>query len=333
MKIKLMIVGMFFAAAGVLTAEEASHATDQEAVLAVHVSNGTEGGTVAEGTPVTVKFYHGDHVAREVSMLTDQDGNCTVRGIPTGADMVAVAQARHSEMAFTSSPLQLGSGQKQFDLSFQVFDVAYDNSLIRVGTHHLILQKSGSSVQVSEYAQLINDTDKAVTSDIKDKNGNPQVLMLSLPVTAQNLAFSNYFHPEAIIRTATEFYDTMAIPPGSYHAVFSYTIPLGTEPIDFMKTVTLPTESMMIFVQADSGIMTELGDPAGRMTLKDGTPTEYYQIKVSPGTELTFHVEAITAPPPRLNLWIVFGAVFAVVAAAALLRILKQQPQRKESLP
>jgi hypothetical protein len=118
----------------------------------------------------------------------------------------------------------------------------------------------------------------------------------------------------------------MAIPPGSYHAVFSYNVPLSGDAIDFTKSITLPTKSMMVFVQADSGIRAELGDPAGQMALKDGTPTNYYTVDVSPGSVLTFHAEGIPIPKPQQNVWMILGIVFAVIAAAALFRLLKKQP-------
>lgn len=317
---------MLLAFAGLLFAEEVSHQTDKEAVLAVHVSNGTQEGKVAEGSPVTVLFYHGDHIVKEAEALTGPDGNCEIQDIPTGEGIVAVAQAKHSDMAFSSAPLALEPGQKQYDLALQVFDVAYDNSLIRAGTHHLIIKKSGSNVHVTEYLQLVNDLDRAILSAQKDEDGNPEVIQISLPENFKDLAFSSYFHSDAVVQTASGFYDTMAIPPGSYHGVFSYNVPLSTEVSDFKKIVTLPTASMMVFIQADGGITAELGEPAGQMNLKDGTATNYYTVDVSPGDVLIFHAEGIPAPPSQLNLWIVLSIVFAIVLTAALIRLIKPQP-------
>ncbi|MDH4203491.1 MAG: hypothetical protein OEV87_11450 [Phycisphaerae bacterium] len=322
-----LILWLMFVVTWPLLAEEAEHEIVAEAVLSIHISNGTAGGRVLEGTPVTVNFYHGDHIAKQAQAVTDVDGNCMIQGIPAGSDIVAVAQAKHSNMAFSSAPLDLQPGQKQYDLSFQVFDVSDDNSLIQAGTHHLIIKKSGPNVQFTEYIQLINDSDKAVSSDQKDENENPKVIEIALPENVENLSFSSYFHSDAIAQTITGFYDTMAIPPGSYHAVFSYNVPLSTEAIDFTKIITLPTQSMMVFVQSDTGITSEFGEPAGQMALKDGTPTNYYSVAVSPGSALVFHVEGISVPPGQQNTWIMLGIVFAVVAVIGLVRLIKHQPK------
>jgi hypothetical protein len=316
------------AIAGPLLAEDAAHETVAEAVLAIHISNGTAGGRVPQGTPVAVHFYHGDHIAKQAQALTDADGNCVIQGIPVGSDIVAVAQAKHSNMAFSSAPLNLQPGQRQYDLSFQIFDVAYDNSQIQAGTHHLIIKKSGPKVQITEYIQLINDSDKAVSSDQKDEHENPKVIQIALPENTENLSFSSYFHPDEIVRTKTGFYDTMAIPPGSYHAVFSYEVPLSTEAIDISKVITLPTQSMMVFVQADSGITSELGEAAGQMALKDGTLANYYTVDVSPASVLAFHAEGVSAPPSQHNYWIVLGVVFGVIGVIALIRLVEYQPRK-----
>jgi hypothetical protein len=260
---------------------------------------------------------------KHASSVTDSDGNCIVKDIPKGSHVVAVAQAKHSDMAFFSSPLQLMAGQQRYDISFQVFDVAYDNSLIRTGTHHLIIKKTDNGIHATEYIQLINDSDKAVLSDKKDAENRPEVVVIALPDSFKNLAFSSYFHPEAVVQTQMGFYDTMAIPPGSYHAVFSYDVPQNSGGIEFEKLITLPTDNMMVFAQAGGVVVAGLGEPAGRMVLKDGAPTNYYTVDVSQGSVLKFHLEGDFAKNPKENVWMILGVVFASVVLIALFRLKK----------
>ena len=323
MRKRLFIFYAILVFTGALYAEETSHPMDQEAVLSIQITNGTKGGQVPENTPVTVLFYHDDHMVKKESLETDSTGKCEIQGVPTGAGVIAVAQAKHSNMAFSSVPLALEGGKKQYDMTFQVFDVVYDNSLIHVGTHHIILKKSGSNIHVTEYIQLINDSDKAILSDDKDADENAKVVEISLPKSFKDLTFASYFHSDAVVQTETGFYDTMAIPPGSYHGVYSYNVPLSVDPIDFSKTITLPTKSVMVFVEANSGIESDLGEPAGQMTLKDGTNTNYYTVDVSSGSVFTFHAEGIPAPPSQDNIWIILSVVFGLVVFIALLRFIK----------
>jgi len=321
MKINVMLVSMFLAIAGGLSAAEDSHEMDKEAVLVVHIDNGTEGGSVAEGTPVTVDFYHGDHRVKQVSVETDSEGNCMITGIPAGNDIVAVAQARHSAMAFSSAPLSLVPGQKRHHLSFQVFDVTNENDLIRVGTHHLIVKSSGNNLHVTEYIQLLNDSDRAILSDVTDNEGRPKVIEMSLPESFKGLSFSSYFHPGAVVQTPGGFYDTMAIPPGSYHAVFSYDVPLTSDTIEFTKAMMQSTDSLMVFVQAGGVTVTGIGEPVGQMTLQDGIPADYYTVDVSKGEVLKFKIEGLAIRKPQKNVWMILGIVFGIVVLVALFRL------------
>jgi len=327
MKIHLVLLGLFLAISGFLSAEEPSHEADEAAVLVIHISNGTRDGQVPEGMPVTVNFYHDDDLLKQTTGLTDAEGNCTINEIPQGSDIIAVAQVKYSNMAFSSTPLYLEAGKKRHELPIQIFEVTYDNSLIQAGTHHMIVKKNGINVRITEYIQLINGSDKAILAEQKDAEAAPKVIEIMLPKNFRDLSFSSYFHPNAVIQTETGFYDTMAIPPGSYHGVFSYDVPLREKAIDFTKSITLPTKSVMIFIEAGCGITSELGEPAGQMTLKDGTNTNYYTVDVSPGSVLTFHAEGITIPKPQQSIWRVLGTVFAMIVIIAAVRLMKQRPK------
>lgn len=302
--------------------------TADKPALEVHLTNGSGGGQIAEGTEVMVHFYQGENLIEKRSSAADPNGKCTFSDIPAGENIVAVAQAKHSDMAFSSAPLQLRPDQKQYELTVQVFDITYDNSLIQVGTHHLFLQKSGSNVHIKEYIQLINNTDKAILSETKDAAGRPEVVQIRLPENAKDLSFTSYFHPDAVIQTDSGFYDTMAIPPGTYHAAFAYNVPLQPQASELSKAITLPTESLMVFIQVDSGIRSELGEPAGRMALKDGVETDYYSVDVKPGSVLKFHVEAIAVPKSQKDVWIILGIVFGFVVLVALFRVVNLQPKK-----
>ena len=322
MKMNLLLFSIMMIFSGLLSAGEALPETDKEAVLTVHIDNGTAGGHVEQGTPVTVNFYQDEELIRQESSETDSDGNCIIKDLPKGTDIIAMAQARHGDMAFSSSPLQLIPDKQLYELSVHVFDVDYDNSHIRIGMHHLIITKSANGIHVAEYIQLINDSDRAILSNKKDAKNRPRVIEIALPKNFKSLSFSSYFHPEAVVETPTGFCDTMAIPPGSYHAVFSYDIPVKSGSMEFEKPITLPTDKLMVFIQVPTVTVTGLGEPAGRMVLKDA-PTDYYTVDVSQGSVLKFHLEGIWVRKPQENIWIILGIVFAVVVLVAIFRLRK----------
>jgi hypothetical protein len=315
-----IVFALVFIIAPQLSAEE-NITHDHNSVLIIHVVNGTQAGRVLEGTAVNVNFYQANQLIKNASAFTDPNGDCIIEDVPLGDDVVAVAQARHSDMFFSSPPKLLPHDQHRHELSIEVYEVAYEDNLITVGTHHLIMKTGTSNIHVTEYVQLINDTDKAVLSETKDSEDNYNVVEFSLPKNYENLTFSSYFHNDAIVQTKTGFYDTMAIPPGSYHAVFSYDVPLSKKETTLQKAITLPTKSMMVFIEAGGAIKSDLGEPAGSMNLKDGTPADYFNVDVSEDTVLTFHAEPMTADVSKLNIWIAMSIVFAVVIVIAAFRL------------
>lgn len=326
----LMLFAMIGAVAGMsFAAEDAVPPSDAAPVLAIHVENGTQGGQVPQGTPLAVYFYRGSELLQQTSGLTDAQGNCTIQNIPVGNDIAVVAQARHSDMAFSSAPLLLTQGQKRYELSFRVFDIAYGNSIIRAGAHHIIIKQDGAAIKVDEYLQLVNESDRAVLSDQKDAQGRYKVIELSLPVGFSELAFSDYFHADAVVQTADGFYDTMAMPPGNYNAVFAYNLPVTTGGLDFTKKINLQTGRLMVFVQNPGLTATGLGAPVGNMTLNDGTSVDYYTVDAALGSVLQFNLGGRPAPQhPQENNWVVLGILFAVVVLLALFRFVKIKPNK-----
>lgn len=324
-----MFLGLICALSTVLfAAEKELPSAESASVLAIHIENGTAGGQVSEGTPLTVYFYRNSELIQQTSGLTDDEGNCTMENIPSGDDITAIAQARHSDMAFSSAPLLLPREQNRHALSFRVFDIAYDSSLIRVGTHHIIIKQEGDYIAVDEYVQLVNDSDRAVLSDRKDEQGRYKVVECALPDGFSELAFSSYFHADAIVQTAHGFYDTMAVPPGSYDAIFSYRLPLNPAAIEFRKTVAVQTGRMMLFVQNPGLTVTGLGGPVGSMNLSDGTAVDYYAVDADQGSVLQFRLSGRPAPDqPQENNWIVLSILFAVVILLAVFRFARIKPR------
>lgn len=324
MKMNLIIVSILLAFAGQLMAAEAMPGTVSESVLTVHVTNGTQGSSVAEGTPVTVTFYQDRQQVKKTIAATDSKGNCVISPIPAGSGIVAVAQAKHSDMLFSSSPLQLAADQNSFEMTMQVFDVVNDNSLIGVGTHHLIIKKHADQIRVTEYIQLMNDQDKAILSDQADAESRPKVVQVNLPKGFENLTFSNYFNPQAVVVSESGFYDTMAIPPGQFHGVFSYDLSAEDDVIDFTREITLSPESVMIFIQSEGLVVTGLGEPGGQMTLTDGALVNYYTVDVSQDPVLKFQIEVMTKESPEQKTWMVLGFVFGAMVLVVLLRLIRR---------
>jgi hypothetical protein len=225
-------------------------------------------------------------------------------------------------MAFRSEPVALNPATGEFSVGVQVFDVSTDTSKLSVGVHHIMVAVRGGALEFTEYMQLKNVSDMAVTGAKRDDQDQPSVIEVKLPQGFQDLSASGYLEPEALVVTPDGFYDTMAVPPGEHHVTFSYKIGIGRGTVKIVKEITLPTAELMLFWAHGQGKLEGLGEPNDRLANADGMPMEYYRRSaLKPGDRLAFQLSGFNARKSGDYTWIVLGVVFAALVAIALWRL------------
>jgi hypothetical protein len=121
------------------------------------------------------------------------------------------------------------------------------------------------------------------------------------------------------------FYDTMAIPPGTYDAMFSYTLPIAEEEMQISKKISMPTGDVMVVSQLKAGQLTGLGVPAGEMTMEDGSPAEYFMLsKKTAGDQLDMTLAGLKMSSSK-TMVIIIAVVFLLIAPLLLIRIGKSR--------
>lgn len=290
--------------------------------LTVEVKNSTANGASVVGDEVTLQLYKGREPTNSLQAKVGEDGKAVFESVPAGPDMVALPRAKHQNMAFHGQPLALNSAGRELSASVQVFDVSTDTSKLSAGTHHLMVAARGGVLEFTEYMQLNNSSDKAVTGARRDAQNQPIVIEVKLPQGFQDLKASSYFESQALVVTAEGFYDTMAVPPGEHQVTFSYRIPINRGTMEIVKEITLPTAELMIFWEHGQGRLEGLGDPNGRLTNAEGAPLEYYQRSaLQPGDRIAFRIAGFAVQKSDSYTWIVLAIVFAVIVVIALLRL------------
>lgn len=292
-----------------------------QARITVAVVNNTGNGTTTVGDEVTLQLYR-DRQQTDLRQATvGQDGKAIFESIPTGQDVVAVAHAKHQNMAFGSQPVPLSSASSDFSVGVQVFDVSADASKLSVGVHHIMIAVRAASLEFTEYMQLTNGSDMAVIGSKRDDRNRPSVIEVKLPEGFRDLAASGYLEMEALVVTADGFHDTMAVPPGEHQVAFSYKADIDRSTVKIVKEVALPTSELMIFWEHGQGRLEGLGEPNGRLTNAEGVPMEYYRRSdLKPGDKVAFQISGFSLSNSNAHTWIVLGAVFATIVAIALLR-------------
>jgi hypothetical protein len=304
---------LFWASAG-------AGAQDDTGALIVRVYNGTADGRSVVGDGVTVSIYsHGELLTALQGAVGPNDA-AVFEDVPTGQHIYAVAQVMHEQMRFGGHSVALSSGQTRDTV--HVFDVAYEQSSLSATVHHLMITRKGDLLEVSEFIQIENASDMAVSSSQRDGEGRAVVLSVPLMKGYKDFKSTGYLVPTALGFTRDGFYDTMAMPPGKHDIKFSYTVKIKSNKMTLSKEVSLPTASLVVFSQKMRQGLTGLGEPDGSVILTDGTPAEFYSLKKLPaGANVKFTLSGLSSSPVSRGTWVVLAVAFCVAGGLAVTRL------------
>ncbi len=293
-----------------------------QAKLTVEVKNHTAGGVAVAGDEVMLDVYRGQEQIVSLRAKAGADGKAVFEKVLTGPNMTAVATAKHQNMAFRSEPVALNPATGEFSVGVQAFDVSTDTSKLSVGVHHIMLAVRGGALEFTEYMQLKNVSDMAITAAQRDDQNRPAVIEVKLPQGFQDLSASGYLEPEALVITPHGFYYTMAVPPGEHHVTFSYKVGIDRRTVKIAKEITLPTTELMLFWQHGQGKLEGLGEPNDRLANADGMPMEYYRRSaLKPGDRIAFQLSGFNTKKSGDYTWVVLGVVFTGLVGIALWRL------------
>ena len=292
------------------------------ASVVVEVVNGTADGAAVVGDAVTLQVFQHQQVQEVLLATVGENGEAVFEDVLTGPRMMAVARVTHQNMTFQGRPVALTASAGALSTMVQVFDVSADRAALSVGTHHLTIATEGSSLEVTEYMQLRNDSDKAIRGERRDAQNRPVVVEVLLPAGARDVTPSGFFEPQALVTTETGFYDTLAVPPGEHQVRFTYWIDVDRDVMEIARGISLPTSEFVVFWQTGQGELTGLGEPDTRLTDDEGTPVEcYYRHNLQAGDRMAFQVSGFNVRTSDLDTWIVLAVAFAAIGIVALWRL------------
>ncbi|MHC4855851.1 MAG: hypothetical protein ACYS72_05550 [Planctomycetota bacterium] len=304
--------------------------TTEPISIQVVVTNETGGGNPAGDAEVILTVYRDGEPVDRKEGRSDENGVCLFESVPTGQGMAVVANAKNQEMMFGSRPMSLEHAhEKMYQMHVSVYDVSSDTSVLSIGTHHFVIRVDPQGIFVDEYLQIINSSDKAVTSTEKTPDGRPIILNVYLPAGFKDVKCSKYFEEHALVITEEGFIDTMAVPPGRHDAVFTYTLEPESTTLSIAKKVGLPTKDFMVFSQLSGASIEGLNEPLGQMKLNNGNPADYYSsVSLDRGSEVNFKIIGLSAPQRQDDLWIMFGIVFGAIVLVGVVRMIMQKKRQ-----
>lgn len=301
-------------------------------VLVVEVTNGTANGAALTGDEVIVGIYENRQFLYNLNGKVAADDKAVFDNVPLGDNFLALARVKHQDMMFNGHPVVLkltDVNETEHVAPVRVFDVTNDKSGLSVEVHHVIIKARSESLEISEYMQLKNSSDMAVSSDKKDDQNRNIILEIMLPGGFKNLKSTSYFEESALVVTEQGFYDTMAVPPGEFPVNFSYTLDITSSTMDIVKGISLPTSNLMVFAELGQAKLRGLGRPENQLITSNGTPMEYYKLRdPAPSEEIAFQIVGFNISRSGRTTWMILSLTFG---ALAVLVVLRSRPGRTDA--
>jgi hypothetical protein len=153
--------------------------------------------------------------------------------------------------------------------------------------------------------------------------GRPVVLEMVLPDGFEQLQIEGYLEEGHVVVTESGFYDTMAVPPGSYELVFFYRLPIDSSFVDFSRELSIATSQVFIFSELSGFSLEGISAETNEMTRDDGSVIRYYLFdNMAPGQVLSFRVAGFADFPGGAGRWIASASAAALLLILAMRRFL-----------
>ena len=136
----------------------------------------------SQGDEVTLDIHRGPEQIDSRSAKVGEDGKAVFENLPTGQGIAAVARVKHQNMAFRSRPVALDSARRRtLRRASRCLMFPPMHRQLSIGMHHLMVALRGTTLEFTEFMQLSNSSDRAVTGRERDDEDRPIVIRILLP--------------------------------------------------------------------------------------------------------------------------------------------------------
>jgi hypothetical protein len=262
-------------------------------VVTGQVTNGTPGGTVPAGLPVTLYTVAGSEQEQTAVYTTTVAAGGWFRfdGVVVAEGDTLVARAVYEDVIYTSDAVVLEPGQQEASLSIAVYETTERRPGIRIAQLHVFLNRVDDRLRVGEYYLVGAAGDRTWVGTGDPVTGRRITLAFTLPEGAQGLWFSGPGLGERFVEEEGGFADTEPIPPGvtTSEVFFSYEIPYR-DGLRVTRTFDVPVDSVVLLVSEAGGVALEGEEiaPADTLETPMGVALSYTAGSLAAGQPLAF---------------------------------------------
>ncbi|MDX1991921.1 MAG: hypothetical protein SF029_06015 [bacterium] len=258
------------------------------------ITNGTAGGTVPPGLPVTlISVENLDINTRQTLETTaSEDGTFTFENVELASNRLYVTSTLYRERTFGSSVIssttpQVTESTTSLELPITIYELTEDPGVISIALIEAQISPAGDSLSILQTYRFRNDSDRLFTSSQQVMGSAFPSVAVYLPVGALVVGFDT--EPRYIDLTQVQtdlpqpaFVDTRAVLPGEEHLVgVAYVLPYESGAVVEFP-VLYPLEGQVRLL-VDSSTFTLTSDqlqPADTEA-RDGSTYQVYEGNVS----------------------------------------------------
>lgn len=262
-------------------------------VISGQVVNGTPGGSLPAGQPVTLHLFSetAQQVQMEQSALSPEG---TFRfEVRTEEEVASFAVAmRHQGVLYTTEPTPLEADSEDHTVELILYDATESAEAVIAGQVHLFVVPTGDTLQVTEYYVLSNAGTKTYVGMKDAATDSHFTLAFSLPEQARNVHVEGADVPEGRYRIEeTAILDTAPLLPGEITAEVRFTYDLPAEAAQpLRRTFPIPVQTLVL-VAGDGALNLEGAGLTPMGADETGAANAYLAGPLAAGEPLEFTVE------------------------------------------
>jgi len=262
--------------------------------LAIHVVQGSSGGSAVAGDKIGVEFYAAGQVIRRAQGVVDDGGNLVLKGLPLVPPCQPLVKVTHVGLEYGTPGPDMDMDHPSASMSVSVYDRTEETPAWNVQMRHVIVRHLGDTLQVTDMLYLTNPSDKTWTGAVKD--GKHVTLDLPLPTGVRDVQISANLRDEGTEFLGGHVVSAIPLTPGKTEMQVAYTLPLLAGGIAFTVPAPAPVAHMMVFAPADGANLIVAGLDGGKMANTGPEATRCYQgANLPAGTVVTIAASSMSA--------------------------------------
>lgn len=300
-------------------------------VIEGSIVNKTAGGGSVANVPITLKIYLNDAETGSSNTKTDADGKFTFKNLITTKSYGYQITLKYQGADYNGDRLTFGATETTKAAELAVYDSTTSDAAIKVTNAHTIISAVEGGIQVKEYYQFINESDRTYigTGDGQDT----RTLRFTVPKEATGLEYGLDFMQCCAVLSDGGVADSMAILPGPREMLFSYKINPSSGTYNLAQKMIYPVASYNLLVQ--SGVIQVSSDklaPGQPIQIEGNRLNDYTTKNIAPGEVITAQLSNLPASsnPWSTVRWIALALVVLASVFGSfyvLKKRTKEQPQ------